>query len=57
MFEATYNKNHLRMQLLEKRVRGKIIEYLIQWMGRPERDNLWEREATISYKRIMEFED
>jgi hypothetical protein len=57
VFEATYNGNHLGVQLLEKRERGKRVEYLVQWMGRPERDNSWEREATISHERIMEFED
>jgi hypothetical protein len=55
-FEATYQGNHLGVQLLGKRVRSGRVEYLIEWKGRPASENSWEKEATISRGRIMEFE-
>jgi hypothetical protein len=55
-FEATYQGNHVGVQLLDKRVRRGKVEYRIKWKGRPERENSWEKEATISRKRILEFE-
>jgi len=59
-FEATYKYqgNHLGvMQLLKKRVWRKRVEYWVQWMGRPESDNSWQGETTLSRERIMEFEN
>jgi len=55
-FEATYQGNHLGVRLLEKRVRRGRVEYLAEWKGRLESENSWEKEATISRERIMEFE-
>ncbi|KAH6670215.1 hypothetical protein B0J14DRAFT_703182 [Halenospora varia] len=55
-FEAIYQGNHLGVRLLKKRVRRGKVEYLVEWKGRPKRENSWEKEATISRERIMEFE-
>lgn len=55
-FEATYQGNHLGVRLLKKRVRRGKAEYLVEWKGRPKRENSWEKEATISSERITEFE-
>ncbi|KAH8653993.1 hypothetical protein BGZ60DRAFT_419121 [Tricladium varicosporioides] len=55
-FEATYQGNHLGVRLLDKRARGEKVEYFVEWKGRPESENSWEKEATISSERIMDFE-
>jgi hypothetical protein len=55
-FEATYQGNCLGVRLLEMRVRKGRVEYLVQWKGRPQSENSWEKEATISSDRILEFE-
>lgn len=55
-FEATYQGNYLGVRLLDKRVRRGGVEYLVKWRGRPESENTWEKEATVSRERIMEFE-
>ncbi|KAH6701251.1 hypothetical protein BKA61DRAFT_661526 [Leptodontidium sp. MPI-SDFR-AT-0119] len=55
-FEATYQGNHLGVRLLKKRVLRRRVEYLVEWKGRPESENSWEKEATVSRERIMEFE-
>jgi Chromo (CHRromatin Organisation MOdifier) domain len=55
-FEATYQGNFLGVRLLKKRVRRGKAEYLVEWKGRPKRENSWEKEATISRERITEFE-
>jgi hypothetical protein len=55
-FEATYQGNHLGVRLLKKRVRRRKVEYLVEWKGRPKRENSWEKEATVSRERIVEFE-
>ena len=55
-FEATYKGNCLGVQLLKKRKRQGRIEYLVQWKGRPEVENSWVKEGTVSSERIMEFE-
>ncbi|PVH69469.1 hypothetical protein DL98DRAFT_541599 [Cadophora sp. DSE1049] len=55
-FESTYQGNHLGVRLLKKRVRRGKVEYLVEWKGRPKRENSWEKEATISRERIIEFE-
>jgi hypothetical protein len=54
-FEATYQGNHFGVRLLKKRVRRRKVEYFVEWKGRPKRENSWEKEATISRERIMEF--
>ena len=54
--EATYQGNHLGVRLLEKRVRRGKVEYLVEWKGRPKSENSWQKEATVSRERIMEFE-
>jgi hypothetical protein len=54
-FEATYQGNHLGVRLLEKRARRGKAEYLVEWRGRPGSENSWEKEATISGERIVEF--
>jgi hypothetical protein len=54
-FEATYQGNHLGVRLLDKRVRSEKVEYL-EWKGRPESENSWEKEAIISSERIMDSE-
>lgn len=55
-FEATYQGNHSGVRLLDKRIRSGRVEYLVEWKGRPESENSWEKEATISSERIMDFE-
>ncbi|OBT56677.1 hypothetical protein VE04_03810 [Pseudogymnoascus sp. 24MN13] len=55
-FEATYKGNCLGVQLLKKRKRQGRVEYLVQWKGRPEVENSWVKEGTVSSERIMEFE-
>jgi hypothetical protein len=55
-FEATYQGNHSGVRLLKKRVLRRRVEYLVEWKGRPESENFWEKEATVSRERIMEFE-
>ncbi|OBT38904.1 hypothetical protein VE00_10781 [Pseudogymnoascus sp. WSF 3629] len=55
-FEATYKGNCSGVQLLEKRKRQGRVEYLVQWKGRPEVENSWVKEGTVSIERIMEFE-
>jgi Chromo (CHRromatin Organisation MOdifier) domain len=55
-FEAIYQGNRLGVRLLKKRERNGRVEYLIKWKGRPESENSWEKEATISRERIIEFE-
>jgi hypothetical protein len=55
-FEKTYQGNHSGVRLLKKRVSKGKVEYLIEWKGRPESENSWEKEATISSERIMDFE-
>jgi hypothetical protein len=55
-FEATYQGNHSGVRLLKKRVVRRRVEYLVKWKGRPESENSWEKEATVSCERIMEFE-
>ena len=39
-FEATYQGNHLGVQLLKKRVRRGKVEYLVKWKGRPKRERI-----------------
>jgi hypothetical protein len=55
-FEATYQGNHSGVRLLKKRVLRKRVEYFVEWKGRPESENSWEKEATVSRERIMEYE-
>jgi len=55
-YEATYQGNHSGVRLLKKRVLRRRVEYLVEWKGRPESENSWEKEATVSRERIMEFE-
>ncbi|OBT68004.1 hypothetical protein VE03_01524 [Pseudogymnoascus sp. 23342-1-I1] len=55
-FEASYRGNYFGVQLLKKRERRGKMEYFVQWKGRPEAENSWEKEVTISRERILEFE-
>ncbi|KAH6667430.1 hypothetical protein B0J14DRAFT_489712 [Halenospora varia] len=55
-FEATYQGNHSGVRLLKKRVLRKKVEFLVEWKGRPESENSWEKEAAIGRERIVEFE-
>jgi hypothetical protein len=55
-FEATYQGNHSGVRLLKKRVLRGRVDYLVEWKGRPESENSWEKDATVSRERIMEFE-
>ncbi|KAF1954183.1 hypothetical protein CC80DRAFT_550641 [Byssothecium circinans] len=55
-YEATYQGDYSGMRLLKKRVlRGKV-EYFVEWKGRPESENSWEKEATVSREHIKEYE-
>jgi hypothetical protein len=55
-FEASYQGNYFGVQLLKKRKRRGMIEYFVEWKGRPAAENSWEKEGTISRERILEFE-
>lgn len=55
-FEASYQGYYFGMQLLKKRERRGNIEHFVEWKGRSEAENSWEKEVTISRKRISEFE-
>ncbi|KFZ23587.1 hypothetical protein V502_01936 [Pseudogymnoascus sp. VKM F-4520 (FW-2644)] len=55
-FEASYRGNYFGVQLLKKRERRGKMEYFVEWKGRPEAENSWEKEVTISRERILEFE-
>ncbi|RYP05254.1 hypothetical protein DL765_009896 [Monosporascus sp. GIB2] len=48
--------NHLGVELLDKRRRRGKVEYYVRWKGRPDSENSWEKESTISRQRIREFE-
>ncbi|KFX94497.1 hypothetical protein O988_06272, partial [Pseudogymnoascus sp. VKM F-3808] len=54
-FEANYQGNYLGVQLLKKRERRGRNEYFVEWKGRPEAENSWEKENTIHCERIIEF--
>jgi hypothetical protein len=56
MDHANYEGNNLGVELLDKRIRGGRVEYLIRWKGRPDSENSWEEVSTISCERIKEFE-
>lgn len=51
-----YGGNHLGWELLDKRIHHGRAEYFVGWKGRPGTENSWEKESTISHKRIREFE-
>lgn len=58
-FEEDYRDcrgNHLGVELLDKRLHHGKVEYYVRWKGRPNSENSWEKESTISLKRIREFE-
>jgi hypothetical protein len=55
-FEAAYQGNHSGVRLLRKRVLRGRVEYLVEWKGRPESENSWEKDVTVSRERIMEYE-
>ena len=44
------------MRLFKKRELRRKVEYFVEWKGRPESVNSWEKEATVSRERIIEFE-
>ncbi|RYO74330.1 hypothetical protein DL764_010855 [Monosporascus ibericus] len=48
--------NHSGVKLLNKRRRRGKVEYYVRWKGRPDSENSWEKESTISRQRIREFE-
>ncbi|KFY66805.1 hypothetical protein V497_00688 [Pseudogymnoascus sp. VKM F-4516 (FW-969)] len=54
-FEASYQGN-FGVELLKKRERRGEIEYFVKWKGRPTGENSWEKEDTIHFERIKEFE-
>ena len=53
---SEYGGNHLGVELLDKRVHRGRTEYFVRWKGRPSSENSWEKESTISYERIEDFE-
>ncbi len=53
MFAATYQGDHLSVRLLEKWVRKRRLEYLVEWKGRPEREFLREREKLLSAVKTL----
>lgn len=58
-FDNMYSKlggNHLGVELLRKRIRRGRPEFFVRWKGRPESENGWQRESTISRERIREYE-
>ncbi|KAH7255156.1 uncharacterized protein BKA55DRAFT_725354 [Fusarium redolens] len=57
-FDAAFSDNggnHEGAELLKKRMRRGRAEYLVRWKGRPDSDNSWEKELTISRRRVQEF--
>lgn len=50
-----YGGNYIGVELLQKRIRHRKVEYLVHWKGRPATENSWENESTISPERIREF--
>ncbi|KAK7422763.1 hypothetical protein QQZ08_009388 [Neonectria magnoliae] len=57
-FDASFSDdggNHEGVELLKKRMRRGKTEYLVRWKGRPLGDNSWEKESTISRRRVQEF--
>lgn len=58
-FDAAYSEyggNHLGVELLDKRIHQVMGEYLARWKGRPCTEDSCQRESTISYERVKEFE-
>jgi hypothetical protein len=58
-FDADYEKdggNAIGIEVLRKRRHRGKLQYLVKWKGRPDAENSWEKESTISSKRIAEFE-
>lgn len=50
-FDDMYSKlggNYLGVELLRKRIRRGGAEFFVRWKGRPESENGWQRESTIS---------
>lgn len=54
---TNYGGNHIGVELLQKRIRHRKVEYLVHWKGRPATENSWENESTISPERIREFDN
>ena len=55
-FDAAYSElggNHLGVELLDKRMCHGKAEYLVKWKRRPDTENSWEKELTISSRRII----
>jgi Chromo (CHRromatin Organisation MOdifier) domain len=46
--------NHLGVRLLDQRLQSGKVEYFVEWKGRPESENSWEKEVTISRERITD---
>jgi len=58
-FETSHRGSHTGVQLLNKQAmkgNDRNVKYLVKWKARPEKENSWEKEATISRERITEFE-
>ncbi|KPM33976.1 hypothetical protein AK830_g12599 [Neonectria ditissima] len=57
-FDASFSDNggnYEGVELLKKRIRRGQAEYFVRWKGRPISDNSWEKESTISRRRVQEF--
>jgi hypothetical protein len=44
------------VELLDNRIRGGRVEYLIRWKGRPDSEYSCEKASAISCERVNEFE-
>lgn len=55
-FENSFQGNHQGVILVDRRVRRGSKEYLVNWMGRPDKEKWWLKEGDISRERVVEFE-
>ncbi|KAK8071921.1 hypothetical protein PG996_005269 [Apiospora saccharicola] len=46
-FDASFQGNDAGVELIDKRLRNGKSEYLVKWLGRPQKENSWLRAADI----------
>jgi hypothetical protein len=55
-FEATFDGNDAGVDILDKRLFGKKLQYFLRWKGRPMAECSWENLESISRSRVASFE-